>query len=368
MADSARRTARNLDRIDTLVDCDFHLTERQEDFLPYLPDPWDQVFSRSGGDDYGFLSNLYPSAGLVNPITTGKVESDAVRSTADVRRGMELISSDRVVVTPTLNLYLGCVRNEELAAALAHAYNEWILDEILDADDGIYGAMMVAPQRPAASAEEIDDRADESDVAAIFFPGGGISPLAGAETYYPIYEAAEDNGLPIMMHNASGNMMVAFPKAFQHLTRFLSAHTVAHPMIHMCNLADMLTRGVPVRFPDLDFVLQEAGIGYVPYFMRRIDHEYHSKQEDAPMLEKEPSEYVRDNFYFTSQPVEGTGDPEYVQQMARLMGGPETLMFSSDYPHLDFDYTDELMKLLPSFDDDEMNRIYGQTALGVFDF
>jgi len=368
MARSAESVPKSLDRLETIVDCDFHLTERQEDFLPYLPEPWSKVFGRSRGDDYGFLSSLYPSAGLVNPITTGKVQSESVRSTEEARDGMDLIQSDRVVVTPTLNLYLGCVRNEELAAALAHAYNEWIIDEILDPDDGIYGAAVVAPQLPAMAAEEIDERADEEAISAVFFPGGGISPLAGDSEYYPIYEAAEDNGLPIMMHNASGNMMKAFPKAFENLTRFLSAHTVAHPMIHMCNMTDMLTRGVPVRYPDLEFVIQEAGIGYVPYFMRRIDHEYHSKKEDAPMLEKEPSEYIRDNFYITSQPVEGTGDAEYVDQMVRLMGGEENLMFSSDYPHLDFDYTDELMNLLRSFDDEEINNVYGQTALEVFDF
>lgn len=368
MAQQTEDIPPKLQRVDTIVDCDFHVTERQEDILPYLPRPWSNVFSRSKGDDYGFLSSLYPSGGLVNPITTGKVQSNAVRSKEEAQIGMDLIHSTNVVLTPTLNLYLGCVRNEELAAALAHAYNGWLLDEMIDPDRGFYGAAVVAPQKPHKAAEEIDDRASEEGISSVFFPAGGITPLAGAEKYYPIYEAAQDNGLPIMTHYASGNMMMAFPKAFQHLTRFLSAHVVAHPMMHMCNLADMITRGVPVRFPELEFVIQEAGIGYIPYFMRRFDHEYHSKKEDAPMLDKEPSEYIRDNFYFTSQPVEGTSDPEYVDSMVRLMGGEENLMFSSDYPHLDFDYTDELMGLLPSFDDEELNNVYGQTALKVFDF
>jgi predicted TIM-barrel fold metal-dependent hydrolase len=368
MAQSAEEMPARLKKIDTIVDCDFHVTERQEDFLPYLPEPWSNVFGRSKGDDYGFLSSLYPSAGLINPITTGKVQSESVRSKEEAQVGIDLIHSDRVVITPTLNLYLGCVRNEEVAAALAHAYNEWLLDTMIDPDRGMYGAAVVAPQKPQKAAEEIDDRAGEDGIVAVFFPGGGISPLAGAEKYYPIYEAAEANGLPVMMHNASGNMMAAFPRAFADLTRFTSAHVVAHPMMHMCNMADMITRGVPVRFPDLNFVVQEAGLGYVPYFMRRFDHEYHSKKEDAPMLEAEPSEYIRRNFSFTSQPIEGTGEPEYVDSIVRLMGGENNLMFSSDYPHLDFDYTDEMMSLLPSFDADELNSVYGQNALEVFDF
>lgn len=368
MASGTTNQRNRLDKLETIVDCDFHVTERQEDFFPYLPDPWKQIFSRSRGDDYGFLGNVYPSAGLVNPITTGKVQSNAVRSREEALEGMELIHSDRTVLTPTLNLYLGCVRNEDLAAALAHAYNEWLLDEVVSPEDGLYGAALIAPQKPREAVAEIEKRKSEEGIVAVFYPSGGLFPLAGDEKYHPIYEAAEEADLPIMMHNASGNMMMSFPSQFRSLNRFLSVHIVAHPMMHMCTMADLITRGVPVRFPDLNFVMQEAGLGYIPYFMRRFDHEYHSKKEDAPMLEKEPSEYIRDQFYFTSQPVEGTGDPKYVNSIVRLLGGEDNLMFSSDYPHLDFDYTDELMKLLTDFDNDEINNVYGQTALDVFDW
>ena len=86
------------------------------------------------------------------------------------------------------------------------------------------------------------------------------------------------------------------------------------------------------------------------------------------MLEKPPSEYVLDRCYFTSQPLEGADDPEYLESMIRLFDGAENLMFSTDYPHFDFDNADVLAKGLSAFDDDELAAIYGGTAMEVYGF
>jgi len=362
-------SVRSVSDLDTVVDSDVHLTERQSDIIPYIEEPFDEMLTRSKGEDYGYLSNLYPTPGFLTPVTTGKVQSDTVRSADDVRRGMEMLDTDRVVLTPTQNLYLSCVHHDDLAAALASAYNEYFLDTYVDPDDGLYGPIIVAPQKPHRAAEEIDDHADEDGIIAAFIPSGGVHPPLGDSQYDPIYEAAESAGLPVMMHNAAGTMMKNFPQQFNGLNRYLSAHVPSHAMQHMVNLASMITQGVPVKYPDLEFVIQEAGIGWIPYFAKRFDAEYSGKREDAPMLEQSPSEYLDDQFYFTSQPLEGSDDPAYVEHMIRLFGGGENLMFSSDYPHLDFDHSDELLGMLRGkFSDEEIANVYGETALSVYDF
>jgi predicted TIM-barrel fold metal-dependent hydrolase len=101
--------------------------------------------------------------------------------------------------------------------------------------------------------------------------------------------------------------------------------------------------------------------------MYRLDHEYPMKPEDSPLLTKRPSEYVRENFYFTSQPVEGIDHPEYVCNTIRAFGGTENLLFASDYPHHDFDNSNELLRALKtSFTDDEIEAIYGGNAREVY--
>ncbi len=360
----------SLDDLAVIVDTDFHLTERQEDIVPYLDDPFGKLLDRGDEtEDYGYLSRVYPAHGMVGPVTVGKSDNPTVRSSEAVHRGRDLIGWDKALATPTQNLYLGAVHHDDLAAALANAYNDWLLDEIVDTDEGVYGAALVAPQKPHEAAEEVDDRADESGIAGVMLPSGSVHPTLGDESYYPLYDACERAGLPLMMHNAAGCMMTRFPTQWQAMDRQLPVHVTAHNMMHQTNLADMLTRGVPVRFPDLDFVIQEAGLGWYPYFMRRMDHDYKGSKWDAPVLEKQPSEYLRDQFYITSQPVEGADDPQYLNAITRLFGGENNLMFSSDYPHFDFDNTDALMKILRSeFDGDEIRNIYGETAETVYDF
>ena len=353
--------------LDVVVDGDFHVTERQADLLPHLPEPFHSMLARGAGNDHmGYVSSLYPSAGLLTPVNTGKVQMDPVRTREAVREGMALLDVTHPVLTPTQNLYLGCVHHDDLAVALAHAYNSWLLETVLDPDDGLCGPLVVAPQKPREAAEEIDDRAREPGIVGVFVPSGGISPLLGHEWYDPIYEAASKAGLPLLFHNASGTQLLSFPQFFQDTNRYLSNHAATHAMLHMSHLTDMVTRGLFVRFPDLEFVFQEAGLGWVPYLTRRLDNEYAEKREDAPMLERMPSEYVAERCYFTSQPVEGATDPAYLEAMVRLMG-PDSLLFSSDYPHLDFDHSSALFDVIRgAFDEETVAAVYGGTARRVF--
>ncbi|RZH67870.1 amidohydrolase family protein [Natrinema altunense] len=354
-----------------VVDTDLHLTEQQDDILPYLEEPFNKILDvnnqgKRGQVEGGYLSQLYPSAGHLTPTDTGRAETDDVRSPEDVERAMELLTLDDAILTPGLNLRLGLVHHDELAAGFMTAYNNWLLDTILD--EGYHGAMVVTPQKPEKSAEEIDRLVDESRIKAVMIPGGGVHPPLGREQYFPIYDAAENAGLPVMIHNAATGIVGNYPIQWRGTKRYIEVHVPYHSAEQMWHISTMLTNGIPVRFPDLDFVIQESGIGWIPYFMRRYDNEYSKKQNDAPLLEKRPSDYIRDQFFFTSQPTEGIDDPEYLCHTIRMFDGAENLMFSTDYPHYDFDYTDTLLSSLRTeFDDDEIQNIYGRTASNVFD-
>lgn len=358
-----------------VVDTDLHLTEQEENILPYLEEPFDELLAvddSTGGVqgqvEGGYLGQLYPSAGHLTPTDTGQAESDEVRTPEDVERAMDLLGLDDAILTPGLNLRLGLVHHDELAGGFMTAYNNWLLDAILDEGRDYHGAMVVAPQKPELAAEEIDRRATEKGIKAVMIPGGGVHPPLGRRQYFPIYEAAQDVGLPVVIHNAATGILGNYPLQWRGTKRYIEVHVPYHPAEHMWHLSTMLTSGVPVRFPDLTFVLQESGIGWIPYFLHRYDNEYSKKTYDAPLLEGRPSDYIRRQFYFTSQPTEGLDDPEYLCNTIRMFGGAERLMFSSDYPHYDFDYTDSLLSVLRTeFEPDEIRNIYGSTATEVFD-
>lgn len=355
-----------LDDIDSVVDADFHLTESQDDVLPYLEAPFDSIVDQTLSDSY--LNSFYPSSGHLRPTDKGNIEMEGVRTPEDVRAGMELLGIDEVVLTPGQQLTLGAAHHDELAAGLATAYNSWLLDTVLDPDPGIHGALVVAPQRPEAAAAEIDRRADESQLAGVMIPSGGVSPPLGHERYVPIYEAAESHGLPVMLHAAIPVAIATFPTQWRATKRYLDMHVPYHPAEQSWHVTSMLTNGIPARFPDLKVVVQESGVGWVPYLMRRYDDEYAMLDDDAPLLDKRPSDYVREQFYFTSQPTEGADEPSYLCPVVRAFDGADTLLFSSDYPHYDFDYTDTLLSTLSvEFDAEEIAAIYGGNATEAFD-
>ncbi|MFC6989720.1 amidohydrolase family protein [Haloplanus sp. GCM10025708] len=190
-----------------IVDSDFHTTESESDLYPYLEAPFDEMLQV----DDSYFGQFYPSAGYVTPVDTGRAEMDKIRSADDVRDAMELLGTDASVITPGLNLRLGMVHHDDLAAAFATAYNEWALDTILDDVDDVYGTAVVAPQKPEKAVAEIERRADETSVVGVTIPSGGMTPPAGHERYFPIYEAAERAGLPVLLHNAGTGLMANFP-------------------------------------------------------------------------------------------------------------------------------------------------------------
>jgi uncharacterized protein len=104
-----------------------------------------------------------------------------------------------------------------------------------------------------------------------------------------------------------------------------------------------------------------AGLG--TFMMRRLDHEYLMRQSDAPLLKKLPSDYMRE-MYYTSQPMEIT-DLELLEGTFRAMDAEHTLMWSSDWPHWDFDLPGRLFQL-PFLSDEGRRNILGETARKVF--
>jgi predicted TIM-barrel fold metal-dependent hydrolase len=136
-------------------------------------------------------------------------------------------------------------------------------------------------------------------------------------------------------------------------------------MQHMSHLSDMIVQGIPVRHPDLQIVIQEGGVGWIPFMMRRLDNEYLNHRSDAPMLEEMPSDYIRRQFYFTTQPFEGQQEPDYVKYMIDLIG-VDNILFSTDYPHFDFDNTEAIMNRLSQLPPEDQKNIMGSTAMDLF--
>jgi hypothetical protein len=357
---SRQATPANVLRDATIVDADVHLSGGVTA---------DELADRMGEPYASRVRNRYcypaSSGSDWDPMLGGKIEPRTLETP-------EQVQSDLVeefhVDHPLLNTISGCTRipNTDLAVEMMRATNQVVLEKFLDPTD-FRALATVAPQRPALAAEELDRLGDEEGFVGVFVESFAQDPPLGDPHYDPIYEAAEDNDLQIAFHGAAASgFQRDFPQQNSGLEEFLSVHTLAHPWQQSLTMTSLLVQGVPEKFPDLNFTFLEAGISWVTYMMWRLNKEYSFRRSEAPLLEKSPEEYVRDQFYFASQPLGEPNDPDQMRQMLDIVG-TDSLMFASDYPHWDFDHPDELGKYLRQmFTEEEREQVLTENPREAF--
>jgi predicted TIM-barrel fold metal-dependent hydrolase len=71
--------------------------------------------------------------------------------------------------------------------------------------------------------------------------------------------------------------------------------------------------------------------------MWKLDQSWAALRREVPWLKRPPSEYVRENVRFGTQPIEEPPDPKQLLQIIDMLGSDAMLMFATDYPHWDFD-------------------------------
>ncbi len=100
------------------------------------------------------------------------------------------------------------------------------------------------------------------------------------------------------------------------------------------SLTSVIVGGVLERFPKLRLAFLEGGVGWVPFWMDRMDEEVEKRgAAEAPYLTQRPSEYVKSGRIFFGVECEEHTIPDAVR-----WGLADTLLYSSDYPHWDGDW------------------------------
>jgi predicted TIM-barrel fold metal-dependent hydrolase len=114
-----------------------------------------------------------------------------------------------------------------------------------------------------------------------------------------------------------------------HLQSFIESHTLKHPFAIMIQLTSMLYQGVFESFPGLRVGFLEAGAGWVPWLMDRMDEEWERRGKRwAPRVVRPPSEYLRGGQVYVSVEAQERTLP-YVLELF----GEDHVFFASDYPH-----------------------------------
>ncbi len=343
-----------------IVDVDVHVHEDPAELAEYADPPWDVALREIAKveERYLDLPGMSPRAEYRVPFPGGSNRRQIATSAREMREGLDELHVDEAILFPDHLLSLAMVRDPGFAATLARAYNQWLYERWLLEEPTLRGALVVAPQDPAAGAADIRRHAGHREFCCVYLPASGLKVLYGHEQYDPVYEAAVEAGWPVAIHSVEAVYPV-FPFQLEGFRTSLAVHTLAHPLAMVANLVSMIETAVPVRHPELKIAFMEAGTGWIPWIANRLDKEYIERRREVPLLQEPPSHYVR-QFHYGTQPIEEPAAALDVVKLFELFDGENRAMFASDWPHHDFDHPQHVFGL--PFGAEARRKIMGGNA------
>ena len=220
------------------------------------------------------------------------------------------------------------MKDHDVIRFVYEIYNDWAADFCKTNPRRFVGLACIPNHDPQAAATELRRAAQLGLRGADFAVGTAVLPIWHAG-WDPLWEAAQDCRMPISFHT------VGYPvrepsdpdMARAYDLRYRATRTTMFQIAAAEFLAGIVFSGALDRFPGFRFVLGEAGVGWLPYILDRMDEEYDDRYYQL-QLSLKPSELWRRQGYSTYQ-----HEPS-VATMIPLIG-EDTIMWGSDYPHPD---------------------------------
>jgi uncharacterized protein len=315
------------------VDCDLHpgLEGTRTTLYPYLDDHWKEQVTTRGIDGLDLTSYLPTMPLCCRPDwqpAKGKPGSDFAQFTKQALDGFGTSIG-------ICNVLYGAqaVHDPYMASAFCRAINDWIAQEWLDRDPRLRASIVIPLQDPGLAIAEIERRAADPRFVSILVLAQG-EDLLGRRQYWPIYKVAEKHKLPLAIHAGSQYRMapssIGWPS-------YRLEYYIVESQAFQAQLLSLILEGVFGKFPDLKVVLMESGVSWLPAFMWRADKTWKGVRVEVPWVEQPPSEIMREHVRLTTQPFDTPPDRDGVEALVDQIGSDRMLLFSTDYPHWQFD-------------------------------
>lgn len=315
------------------IDCDMHpAVPSLKALMPYMSDHWRDTAIQRGIHELDSIS--YPNNAPMTsrpdwrPEDGGKAGSDL-----DLMRGhiLDPFKLSHAILNPLYGVQL--IFSEDMANGFARALNDWTKHEWLDKDERLRASIIVPASNPEMAVEEINRCAADKRFVQVMLLSQDEMP-AGRRHHWPIYEACVRHGLPIGFHAGSTYRHPVTPVGWPtyHAEDYNAQAIGFHNL-----LTSLVCEGVFAKFPEIKVVLIESGVTWLPAHLWRLTKFWRGLRADIPWVDRPPSEIVRDHVRLTLQPVDAPLDPDALERIIEHMGSDEMLLFSTDYPHWQYD-------------------------------
>jgi predicted TIM-barrel fold metal-dependent hydrolase len=254
--------------------------------------------------------------------------------------------------------------DKDVALAMVRAYNDWHIDEWCGSHPGRFIPCAIpAIWDPEVMAAEIRRVAKKGCHALTFSenPSKLGWPSIHSDHWDPVWQACCDESVVVCMHiGSSSQLTITSPDAPMDVLITLQ------PMNIVQAAADLVWSPMLRKFADLKVALSEGGIGWIPYFLERIDYNYdrHHAWTGQDFGSKLPSEvfnehiltcFIDDKFGIASR---GALDVDMVT-------------WECDYPHSDSNWPESpevLAQSMVDVSDSDVDKITHLNAMKHYDY
>jgi predicted TIM-barrel fold metal-dependent hydrolase len=185
--------------------------------------------------------------------------------------------------------------DKDVALAMVRAYNDWHIDEWCGSHPGRFiPCALPAIWDPELFAAEVRRVAKKGCHALTFSenPSKLGWPSIHSDHWDPVWTACSDESVVVCMHiGSSSQLTITSPDAP------MDVMITLQPMNIVQAAADLVWSSTLRKFPDLKVALSEGGIGWIPYFLERIDYNYdrHHAWTGQDFGDKLPSEVFNEH-------------------------------------------------------------------------
>jgi uncharacterized protein len=233
------------------------------------------------------------------------------------------------------------------ADAVARAFNDWLRDYCASDPVRLRSSAIVSLHDPELAAAEARRAVGNGAIAVVVLP----IPVAGRNLHAPecdvLWAEIARLGVPLCLHGTSG--AAAKDYVSNRFTGFPNQRTLNHASAFgvelMLAFGALAVGGVLSRFPTMRVALLEGNLGWLPWWLDRLDDQWHKYGAgETVALDALPSEYFRRQCW-----IGADIDERFVPMVADLVGA-DRIVVSTDYPHQDGPYPHAVEELIERTD------------------
>jgi predicted TIM-barrel fold metal-dependent hydrolase len=245
---------------------------------------------------------------------------------------------ERSLLYPSLYLMAGDIEDPAVAAATCHGYNEWIADMCRDGRGRLDAVGIIPLQNVEAAAQEAEHIAKLGLKGVCFRPERYKGLALYDKSLDRFWQTVAGNGLFASVHGSFGALMPSF--ATSRYDNMFFTHMICHPFEQMAAVLDIVAGGVLQRHPALKVAFLESGLGWLEYWLDRLDGHFDSMRHHVPSLTRKPTELFREQCFISIESDEAHRLPRLQE-----MGMDGCIYWGADYPHYDCTYPGAVTEL-----------------------